>query len=445
MLPPITAKVSFINNVNLKLKLKSKSLDHGNWIIEPPEMINPNETSEWESGSDFISGTQGQAVYEFMHGRDLYTLTVMWDDPLVGKNTCSASVDCYAYQISSSGGGGNANHANFIFYLSAKDSLYLWYTQVVDNIWDNSHTLTYPNSTTYPGNLVPYNNDLLCFYKSDFDPLMSKSDIFWVVKDKNELSWNKYGHIKELGNNNQYLTAASIKGSYILVACLGSDNHIKTIDCVYNDKEEMKYSNLKYLPTLGVNSTDFSLVVFDDKIMLFFIDKDSVINYVVISENGKEYLSKEKVRYWPDSNYEKLIRTSIAPKVIVYEKLLYLIYADPSRDGWYYTTSYDTKNWNFPTCFTKINYEYSPGLAIHNGLLKVAFIGKIYNGKDNSVSDRVIYQYCYDGTSWSHSVPSSVLSAGYSVNMATYNNKLFAAYIGRGFEGVTDNTVRPMD
>ena len=436
------AKVTFINTLGLRLKLKSKSLDHGGWITNPPEIIEPLENGYWESGSN-IAGNQGEVVYEFMHREGSCTLTVKWDIPFIGSNSCRGWVDLYDYQILSSGSSGYS--ANFTFKLVEGKSVSLWYTEV-DNIWDNSYNVITNHWTTYPGHLVPYKEDLFCFYKSDIYTYETKSDIFYVIKDRNGPSWsNKSCHIKDLGNDNQYLTAVSVEGRYILIACLSKHDRIQTIDFQYDDQGKITYSNHRFFPDLGPKSTNYSLVVFYNNIMLFFVDKDSVINYVVISEKGDKYLSKEQVKYWPGCPYQKSISTSVDPKAIVYEGLLYLIYTDHSRkDGWYYIT-YNKEKWSFPTRFTNINYEYSPGLAIHNGLLKVAFIGKIYNEGGNGISDRVIYQYCYDGTSWSHSVPSSSLSAGYSVNMATCKNKFFAVYNGMGFEGITDNTVRPRD
>lgn len=305
----------------------------------------------------------------------------------------------------------------------------LWYTET-DDIWANSYS-TNSKETSHVGHLIAYKDKLYCFYI--VDNALNGSNIFYMTKDKNG-SWSESKPVGKLGDNNTTLSI-DLYGDKILIAS-GTSNDIKLITYEKDSFSNIITHNIRF-------SYNFSLSIFNNKINLFLrgADEDGIWHFELEEENNK-YKNLGKVKYWEGwSSFSKEIHASVSPKTIVYQGLLYLIYAAPDKDGWYYV-KLDKGSWSYPTRFTRINYSHSPGLAIHNGLLKVAFVGSIDKRTDR-LSDRTIYQYCFDGNSWSLPAVSTHLLAGNGVNMASYMGDLFAVYPGIGQGGITDNTIDP--
>lgn len=426
MAPSRSVDVTFINNLNLELRLKSKSILHGSYISDPPDLIYPGQTIKWKTMAyGLFTGVEGEAIYEFTHNYLSYEINIHWDNPYIGENSYSGKVNNDDYEISCANEGRYRSHVTLKFF--KKTIIPLWYTET-NNLWYISYATT-SEDVSSSGHLVQYEDTLFCFYKSEV--LSAKNDIFYITKKHESSLWSKPVAVESLGSGNSGLCAISYDDK-ILIACRGYENKIKLISY----KEE----NFSDVVCYDIKSSDeLSLCIFLDKIHLFFKEenKESVCHFLLKEENDS-YISLGKVIYWPYTLYRKIIYTGVGPKTIVYKGLIYMIYATPGEFAWHYI-SFDGKQWSYPIRFTKTNYNYAPGLAVHRGLLKVAFIGATDFRKDR-ISDRVIYQYSYDGNSWSLPMPSSYIMAGESINMTSYEDKLLAIY-PRAREGVITDSI----
>lgn len=114
------------------------------------------------------------------------------------------------------------------------------------------------------------------------------------------------------------------------------------------------------------------------------------------------------------------INTYTSPVAITYQGLIHLFYKD--TQGGFFLLKSDGENWTSPIPFIVADYGHSPGIAVHNGLLKLVFCNL------SNTPSRVLYQYCYDGNSLSPVVASTMLSASGSPALSTQDGQLIAVY-----------------
>lgn len=114
-------------------------------------------------------------------------------------------------------------------------------------------------------------------------------------------------------------------------------------------------------------------------------------------------------------------KTYLSPVAITYQGLIHLIYKD--REGGFFLLKSDGKIWTSPIAFIGADYGHSPGIAVHNGLLKLVFCNLA------KAATPVLYQYGYDGNAISPVVASTMLSAGGSPALSTQNGKLAVTYL----------------
>ena len=95
------------------------------------------------------------------------------------------------------------------------------------------------------------------------------------------------------------------------------------------------------------------------------------------------------------------VSTLLSPVAILYQNLIHLIYEDRD-DKKVYLLKSDGEKWTSSILLINKRYGHSPGLAVHNGLLKLIFIAK------NNRLD----QYTYDGNAVSPVIPSNGLQCG---------------------------------
>lgn len=117
----------------------------------------------------------------------------------------------------------------------------------------------------------------------------------------------------------------------------------------------------------------------------------------------------------------KSVSTYLSPVAITYQGLIHLIYKD--RDGGFFLLKGDGEYWTSPIAFIGADYGHSPGIAVHNGLLKLVFCNL------SKASSLALYQYSYDGNALSPVVASTMLSAGGSPALSTQDGKLIAIYL----------------
>jgi len=115
------------------------------------------------------------------------------------------------------------------------------------------------------------------------------------------------------------------------------------------------------------------------------------------------------------------VRTALShlsPVAVTYQNLIHLIYGDRNAARCYLLKS-DGLNWTSRILITDTPYAHSPGLTVHNGLLKLAFAGQ----------DGALKQYAYDGHSVSPAVSSTLLACSpASPSLAVQNGALVAVF-----------------
>lgn len=117
------------------------------------------------------------------------------------------------------------------------------------------------------------------------------------------------------------------------------------------------------------------------------------------------------------------VKTYLSPVAITYQGLIHLVYKD--REGGVFLLKGDGNYWTSPIAFIAADYSHSPGIAVHNGLLKLVFCNL------SKTTSTALYQYSYDGNALSPVVASTMLSAGGSPALSTQDGKLIATYLER--------------
>lgn len=75
------------------LRRLSASLNHGEWAVQPPQIL--GDRAEWESESNgFLTGTEGRVTYQIEddEGGRVGELRLHWDNPFIGGNSYDESV-----------------------------------------------------------------------------------------------------------------------------------------------------------------------------------------------------------------------------------------------------------------------------------------------------------------------------------------------------------------
>lgn len=108
------------------------------------------------------------------------------------------------------------------------------------------------------------------------------------------------------------------------------------------------------------------------------------------------------------------------PVAITYQNLIHLIYQD-ANSGESVLQKTDGGVWSGPSRLVARPYDYAPGIAVHDGLLKLIYVD----------ASQVLHQYVYDGNSVSPVIPSTSLKcqAG-SPALAVQDGFLTALYPG---------------
>lgn len=114
--------------------------------------------------------------------------------------------------------------------------------------------------------------------------------------------------------------------------------------------------------------------------------------------------------------------TNLCPVAITYQGLIHLVYK--SRNGGFYLVNYDDNAHSTrPRLLVSEDYGHSPGITVHNGLLKLLFSSKADMPFD-------LYAYGYDGNALSVPTRSSALSATESPSATVLDGTLVACYRG---------------
>ena len=109
-----SVKVAVTNQTDKTLRKLGAQLEHGIWVKEPPDTIEPNSTVKWESESrGIMTGTEGWAQYEIVGVPE--SAKFKWNNPYIGRNTYAHDTPP-GYEIRFEGGGGD--NTTIIFFLN---------------------------------------------------------------------------------------------------------------------------------------------------------------------------------------------------------------------------------------------------------------------------------------------------------------------------------------
>lgn len=121
------------------------------------------------------------------------------------------------------------------------------------------------------------------------------------------------------------------------------------------------------------------------------------------------------------TDHSDTIASNLSPVAITYQGLIHLFYKD--QHGGFFLLKSDGEHWTSPIAFISGDYLHSPGITVHNGLLKLAFCSLSH------APSTALYQYTYDGNALGPVVASMQLRAGGSPALNTQDGKLIATYL----------------
>ncbi|KAF5555749.1 hypothetical protein FMEXI_1436 [Fusarium mexicanum] len=90
--------ITIVNSTELALTLSQDRLNDGNWVINPPGVITPGETTRpFEATAGFQeNGVDGSVFY----GSQIGLITFIFNNPNSGLNTFSGTAENPNYKIS---------------------------------------------------------------------------------------------------------------------------------------------------------------------------------------------------------------------------------------------------------------------------------------------------------------------------------------------------------
>lgn len=148
--------------------------------------------------------------------------------------------------------------------------------------------------------------------------------------------------------------------------------------------------------------------------------------YKVASSNNIICASTTDMEHWSRPRLIKkdginTVTSNVSPAAITYQGLIHLVYKDTK--GGFYLVKSDGEHWTGAIALIPADYTHSPGIAVHNGLLKLVFCNL-----PNAASS-ALYQYSYDGNALSPVMPSTLLSATGTPALSTQDGKLIVTYL----------------
>ncbi|CAM3222399.1 hypothetical protein BZK31_01715 [Pseudomonas floridensis] len=179
-------------------------------------------------------------------------------------------------------------------------------------------------------------------------------------------------------------------------------------------------SHAAFLPVHRLNLNIEQSATFaqlNDVLYMFFKLHDSPNIWYIQTTDMKEWTKPALLK----KNESDTISTYLSPVAITYQGLIHIIYKD--KNGGFFLLKSDGEAWTSPIAFIGADFAHSPGITIHNGLLKLVFCNL------SSTSSSELHQYGYDGNALSPVVLSRGLSASGSPSLDTQDGLLIATYL----------------
>ena len=116
------------------------------------------------------------------------------------------------------------------------------------------------------------------------------------------------------------------------------------------------------------------------------------------------------------------VRTNMSPVALSYQGLIHIVYK--AKKGGFYLIKSDGEDNTRPQLLVADDYNHSPGVAIHNGMLTLVF-----GSRADALGD--LYHYRYDGNVIGQPMRSSVLAATDSPGAAILESRMVLVYRGK--------------
>lgn len=165
-----------------------------------------------------------------------------------------------------------------------------------------------------------------------------------------------------------------------------------------------------------------SLVELNGHLYMFYKDLGSNIVLWKSTTDMTSWSEPQAVKV--DGVYDLV--TDLDPIAISYQGLIHLFSNSGSKEGTSLIKFDGGSAWTRARVFVEKSFSSTPGLAVHNGLLRIVFSGLI-----TPQGDRALHQYCYDGNSLSARDVSLNLGAKFAVSMAVQDGLLYVLYHGK--------------
>jgi len=165
-----------------------------------------------------------------------------------------------------------------------------------------------------------------------------------------------------------------------------------------------------------------SLVEHNEQLYMFYKEPDST---TVLWKSTRDMVN------WSEAKPVKIdgalnLSCALDPVAISYQGLIHLVANNELGKGSLLIKFDGDTAWTRARTWITRDYSSPPGLAIHNGLLKVAF-----SGWKGNLSTRAIDLYGYDGNAISEPDTSMRLGAKFRVSMAVQDGILYVLYHGQ--------------
>lgn len=128
-----SVEITFNNKTETSLYLKKTEVSHGAFNPFPPEIVKAGEAATWKTEGSILTGTQALAYYG-IEGSDI-EFALYWDNPLVGSNSYSSTVNNNdgTYPVFAAGTAGNDSSVSFNAHVKRNWQYDSWMKDIDDD------------------------------------------------------------------------------------------------------------------------------------------------------------------------------------------------------------------------------------------------------------------------------------------------------------------------
>lgn len=289
-----------------------------------------------------------------------------------------------------------------------------WYTTSRHGILDNSYQTPAEFKSTC--RVVNYKGTLFLFYiGSEGD---EHDDVCFTIKPS-AAGWRNSGDVGAESYSGPPVGFVFKDKLYVL--CSGKhpvrELRVSPRIAEYDDLSGRFFVSEFAIPFAGVPS----LVELNGRLYMFYKESDG---------SSVWWRSTTDIATWSQPQTVKVdgVTTLTMERDLVainYQGLIHLVASLDGTEGTVLIKFDGDSTWSRARVLIDTPATSTPGLVVHNGLLRIVFSGLI---KDKN--DRALHQYCYDGNSLSAPEVSLNLGAKFDVSMAVQDGLLYVMYHG---------------